>query len=79
LPIFDAVFSSNPIERGKEQNYLSANRLRILAEFDEKIGGVYVYDGKVFLIKLRKVLNQTSLEALYENSILLATKLVEAG
>jgi hypothetical protein len=48
------VFSSNPRDRGTEQDFLSMNRLGILAEFEEKFGGVYVYEGEVFLIRRRK-------------------------
>lgn len=70
-----AVLSSNPIDRGKEQSFLSLNRLRILAEFEEKLGGVYVYEGKVFLIKRRKGTNPSILNAVYDNIILLAKRL----
>lgn len=73
-----AFFSSNPIDRGTEQSFLSINRLRILAEFEEKLGGVYVYEGKVFLIKRRKGTDPSHLNALYDNIILLATKLAVA-
>lgn len=72
-----AFFPSNPSERGTDQSFLSMNRLRILSEFEKKLGGVYVYDGKLFLIKHRKDTNRFSLCALYDNIVLLATKLVE--
>lgn len=73
------VFSSNPSERSREQGFLSMNRLGVLSEFEKTLGGVYVYDGKVFLIKRRKDANRLGLHALYDNMILLATKLAEAG
>lgn len=73
------VFSSNPSERSREQNFLLVNRLGVLSEFEKTLGGVYVYDGKVFLIKRRKDASQFGLHALYDNIILLATKLVEAA
>jgi hypothetical protein len=67
------VFSSNPSERGTEQSFLSMNRLGILSAFEEKLGGVYVYEGKVFLIRRRKGTNPSMLNALFDNIILLAT------
>jgi len=57
-------FSSNPTERCTEQSFLSMNRLRILDEFEKKIGGVYVFAGKVFVIKRRKEANRINLKAL---------------
>jgi len=69
------VFSSNPHEYAKEKSFLSMHRLRMLTEFEEKIGGVYIYDGKIFLIQRRKGAGQLNLYALYDNIIELAAKL----
>lgn len=74
-----AAFSSSLSGLDAEQSFLSMDRLRIFEEFEKKLGGVYVYDGKVFLVKRRKSANQLDLNALYENAILLATKFVDAG
>jgi len=73
------VFSSDPSDRDLEQGYLSTKRLRVLEEFEKRFGGVYIHDGMVFLVKHRRDKNKFNLNALYDNTILLVTRLVEAG
>jgi hypothetical protein len=71
------VFSSNQSERRGEQFFLTTRRLRILVEFEEKLSGVYIYDGKIYLIKRRKDSSQLNPHALYDDLIGLATILNE--
>lgn len=71
-----AIFSTNAGDHARERDFLTNRRLRILEEFEEKSGGVYVYDRKISLIKRRNGARQINLHAVYNDLYVLTTKLI---
>lgn len=59
-------FSATATDRAKERNYLTAHRVRLLEEFEEAVGGVYLYGGRLFIIRRRDTGKQIDLNTLYD-------------
>jgi hypothetical protein len=59
-------FSATATDRAKARDYLSAHRVRLLEEFEEALGGVYVFGGRLFVIRRRDTGKQIDLITLYD-------------
>ena len=70
-------FSANATNRAKERGYLTAHRVRLLEEFEEALGSVYVYGGKLFVVRRRASGRQIDLKTLYDVLGMCARMLVE--
>jgi hypothetical protein len=74
-----ASFSKRPVLRAKERIYLSDARRRILEEYEERVGGLRIRDGRVFVIRRRHEITGPELLALHEHIGELARRLEAEG
>lgn len=59
-------FSAAAGERASERGYLTSHRARLLMKLEEALGGVYIYGGKLFVIRRRDIGKQIDLNNLYD-------------